>query len=346
RGVLGRLGRVGGPPERRSARRGGTKDVTTSTLRDAGTSKEGMARTFSAGIWQDLRYGIRSLAKQPTFTAGAILALALGIGATTTIFSVIQNVLLDPYPMYTHVDRMVGIRIQDLSSATGGGRDYLPGPEILDYQAQAASFETIIAGTGEDTLYTTVDGTEQFNGGLTTGNTFLVLGVPAFLGRTLTPDDEKPDAPAVFVASYKMWVNRLGMDPGVVGRGFTLNGVPPTRRRVRPPPASKLAADVWRPVHLSRGDAFTRDHFFRFQALLKPGVTIEQAEAEMNLIARRQAKLYPRNYPPRFTVRVLTFVDSVVGTFQLTLYTMAGAVGLLLRLACAHVANLMPSRAA
>ena len=305
-----------------------------------------MAPNFPAGIWQDLRYGIRSLAKQPTFTAGAILALALGIGATTTIFSVIQNVLLDPYPMYTHVDRMVGIRIQDLSSARGGGRDFLSGSEILDYQAQAASFETIIAGTGEDTLYTTADGTEQFNGGLTTGNTFLVLGVPAFLGRTLTPDDEKPDAPAVFVASYKMWVNRLGMDPGVVGRVFTLNGVPTTLVGVMPPRVSKLAADVWRPVHLSRGDAFTRDHFFRFQALLKPGVTIEQAEAEMNLIARRQAKLYPRNYPPRFTVRVLTFVDSVVGTFQLTLYTMAAAVGLLLLIACANVANLLLSRAA
>src|SRR5262245_17400416 len=156
-------------------------------------------RAFASGLWQDVRYGIRSLAKQPTFTAGAVLALALGIGATTTIFSVIRNVLLDPYPMYTNVDRMVGIRIQDLSGVRGGGRDYLPGPEILDYQAQAASFETIIAGTGEDTLYTTADGTEQFNGGLTTGNTFLVLGVPAFLGRTLTPDDEKPDAPAVFV---------------------------------------------------------------------------------------------------------------------------------------------------
>src|SRR5262249_11427977 len=139
--------------------------VLPSTLCTPGSSKNSMTRTFFSGIRQDVRYGLRSLAKQPTFTAGAVLALALGIGATTTIFSVIRNVLIDPYPMYTQVDRMVGIRIQDLSNPRGGARDALPGLEVLDYQDQAASFAAIIAGTGEDTLYTTAEGTEQFSGG-------------------------------------------------------------------------------------------------------------------------------------------------------------------------------------
>ena len=116
---------------------------------------------------KDARYAIRGLRKQPAFTFAAVMALALGIGATTTIFSVIQNVLLDPYPMYADVDRIVGVQIRDLASARPGGREWYPVAEFLDYQTQAQSFDEVIAGTGENVVYSSSAGSEQFVGGLT-----------------------------------------------------------------------------------------------------------------------------------------------------------------------------------
>jgi Tol biopolymer transport system component len=161
---------------------------------------------------KDARFAIRGLQKQPAFTFAAVMALALGIGATTTIFSVIQNVLLDPYPMYADVDRIVGIQIRDLASARPGGREWYPVAEFLDYQTQAQSFDEVIAGTGEHVVYSSSAGSEQFLGGLTTGNTFNVMGVRAAIGRTLTPEDARPGAPPVFVLSYKLWATRFGLD--------------------------------------------------------------------------------------------------------------------------------------
>ena len=125
---------------------------------------------------KDARFAIRGLRKQPAFTFAAVMALALGIGATTTIFSVIQNVLLDPYPMYADVDRIVGVQIRDLASARPGGREWYPAAEFLDYQTQAQSFDDVIAGTGENVVYSSGAGSEQFVGGLTSGNTFNVHG--------------------------------------------------------------------------------------------------------------------------------------------------------------------------
>jgi putative ABC transport system permease protein len=303
-------------------------------------------RNLVTGVRQDLQYGLRTVRKDPAFTAAAVLALALGIGATTTIFSVIQNVLLDPYPMYRDVDRIVGVRIHDVASARPGGREYFQIPEFLEYQAQSTSFEEVIGGTSVDTVYTSPDGTEQFIGGLTTGNTFTFMGVSAFVGRTITMDDAKPGAPPVFVMTYKLWASRFGLDRGLIGRTFMLNGVPTTLIGVMPPRVSKLGADLWIPVRLDPGEPSLSDRYFRFQARLKPDVTIEQAEAEMNIIAQRLAKIYPRNYPPKFTVHVVGLIDSIVGRFRNTLYTMAAAVGLLLLIACANVANLLLSRAA
>jgi putative ABC transport system permease protein len=303
-------------------------------------------RSLFAGVHQDVRYGLRSLRKQPAFTAAAVLALALGIGASTTIFSVIQNVLLDPYPMYANVDRIVGLRVHDDASARPGGRQFFQVPEFLDYQVQATSFEEVIAGTGEDTLYTSKEGTEQFSGGLASGNTFSFMGVSAVVGRTISADDAKPDAAPVFVMSYKLWANRFGQDERLIGRSFTLNGVPTTLIGVMPPRVSKLGAELWRPVRLDRADPTQTARFFRFQARLRPGVTIEDARAEVNVIARRLAKVYPQLYPAKFTVQVEGLIDSIVGPFRTTLYTMAAAVGLLLLIACANVANMLLSRAA
>src|SRR5262245_45976368 len=289
-------------------------------------------------IWQDIRYGVRGFRKQPGFTALAVLTLALGIGAATTIFSVIQNVLLDPFP-YVNADRVGMIQIHDTSSSRPGGRTFFQTPEFLEFQEQSHVFEAVIGGTNEDVLMTTGEGTEQFNGGLVTGNMFQFLGVPALAGRVITPDDTKPGAQPVFVMAYKMWFAHYNLDPQILGRSFTLNGVPTTLVGIMPPRFTKLASDLWRPVRIDRADPEIRERYFMFQARLKPAVTLERAGADVELIARRLAKIYPQNYPKQFSVRVISWVDNVVGQFKTTLYTLAAAVALLLLIACSNVAN-------
>ena len=221
-------------------------------------------------IWQDFRYGLRGLRNEPAFAFLAVLALALGIGAATTIFSVIHNVLLNPFP-YTDAERVVSIQIHDVASSRPGGRSFFRAPEFLDYQEQNHVFEEVIGGGFEDILYTTGEDTEQFSGGLVTANTFRFLGVPALLGRGLAPDDAKPGAPPVFVMSYKMWLKHFNLDPAVLGRTFVLNGVPTTLVGIMPQRFTKLAADLWRPMVLNRGDRGMSQRFFMFQARLKPG---------------------------------------------------------------------------
>ena len=295
-------------------------------------------------IWQDVTYGFRGLRKQPGFASLAVLTLALGIGAATTIFSVIQNVLLDPFP-YTDAERVVAVQVRDANSTRQGGRTWYQLPEFLDLQEQSHVFEEVIGGTVVDVLLTTGEGTELLAGGLVTSNVFRFLGVPAQLGRTLGPEDAKPGAPPVFVMSYKMWAKQHSLDPSILGRTYVLNGIPTTLVGIMPRRFTKQGADIWRPVTLNRGDPELSQQYFNFQARLKPGVTTEQAESEAALITKRLAELYPNNYPKKFTVGLVKWVDSLVGQFRKTLYTLAAAVALLLLIACGNVANMLLARA-
>ena len=274
----------------------------------------------------------------------AILTLALGSGAATTIFSVIQNVLLDPFP-YTDAQRVVSIQIHDLDSSRPGGRSAFQVPEFLDYQEQSDVFEEVIGGGFEDILYTTTEGTQQFAGGLVTPNMFHFLGVPALLGRTITPDDAKAGAPPVFVMAYKMWLKYFNLDPSILGRSFVLNGIPTTLVGIMPMRFTKIGADLWKPVSLSRGDPDLKNSYFMFQARLKRGLKPAVAEANVSVVARRLAQIYPNNYPKKFSVQIVSWIDSLVGNFRSTLYTLAAAVGLLLLIACGNVANMLLARA-
>ncbi len=296
-------------------------------------------------IWQDLRYGLRGLRRQPAFAILAVLTLALGIGAVTTIFSVIQNVLLDPFP-YTDAHRVVTIQIHDVTNNRPGGRSGFQVPEFLEYQEQNHVFEEVIGGGNEDVLQTTAEGTEQFTGGYVTPNMFRFLGVPALIGRGITPDDAIAGAPPVFVMAYKMWAAHYNLDPQIIGRTYVLNGVPTTLVGIMPERFTKLAADLWRPLGLNRSDPEASRRYFNFQARLKKGVTLPQAAADLDVIAHRLAQVYPKNYPKQFTVNVVSWVDSLVGQFRKTLYTLAAAVGLLLLIACFNVANMLLARAA
>ena len=202
-------------------------------------------------IWQDVRYAVRGLRNRPAFATLAIVTLALGSGAATTIFSVIHGVLLDPFP-YVNADRVAMIQIHDATSTNPGGRSFFQVPEFLDLQEQNHVFDEVIGGTSEDVLQTTGEGTEQFSGADVTSNMFRFLGVAPVLGRGLLPEDANPGAAPVFVMSYKMWLARYNLDPSVLNRTFVLNGVSTTLVGIMPARFTKLAADLYRPVSMSR----------------------------------------------------------------------------------------------
>ncbi len=295
-------------------------------------------------FWQDIRYGLRGLRKQPAFTALAVLTLALGIGGATTMFSVIQNVLLDPFP-YVNASRVVMPQVRDAKSAANTGRAWFRPREFLEFQAQTQVFSEVIGSAPETLLYTTRDGTERLTGTLCSGNLFQFLGVPALLGRTLVPNDARPGAPPVFVIRYNFWRARFNCDPTVLGQTLVLNGVPHTLVGIMPPRFTKGDGELYLAVAIDPADAAVRDKQFRFQARLQPGVTLAQAGAALTLFAHRRAQIHPADYPSDFTIRVVSWVDNIVRDFRQTLYTLATAVALLLLIACANVANLLLARA-
>lgn len=289
-------------------------------------------------ITQDLKCGYRRLVTRPAFCGAAILTLALGIGAATTIFSVLQNVLLDPAP-YMDAKRLAVVQIQDLANARPAGRTTFTASEFLDYQEHITVFQELMGGGREDVVLAGADGTETLSGGFVTPNAFEFLGVPAIAGRGLLPHDGRPGSTPVFVMSYKMWHSHFGGDFAIIGQAFTLDGVPTTLVGIMPSRFAKYAADIWRPVRLDRSSSGSSRRFV-LEGRLKRGVTLEQASHELDQVAHRFANVH-RGYPDRFAARVVSWVDNAVGQFKATLHALAAAVGLLLFIACGNVANML-----
>jgi putative ABC transport system permease protein len=296
---------------------------------------------------QDIRYAARTLWKGRGFAAVAMITLALGIGASTAIFSVIDNVLMEPFP-YPDAGRLMSVQIHDTERNEPGGRGGYTGPEFLDYVEQNHVFDRVIANDGEDVLYRSGEGTELLKGSLVTPNTFEFLGMPALLGRVMQPADYEPGAPPVFVMRYKTWVDRFSGDPSIVNKTFVLNDVSRTLIGIMPPRFGWGDADLWVPEKPLRAGTAESNEFPRYWFLLghlKPGVTIREAQADFDVIAHRVSTKYPKDYPKHFTVEVNSLTDLVVGQFRTTLYIVLAAVGLLLLIGCGNVANLLLARA-
>src|SRR5260370_15133681 len=188
-------------------------------------------------LGQDIRFALRNLRKSPSFTIIAAVTLALGIGASIAIFSVIENVLMEPFP-YTAAPRLVSVQIHDTERNEPGGRAGYSGPEFLDYAAQNHVFDRVIANDGLDVLYRSGDGTERFDGSLITPGTFEFFGMAPLLGRVAQPADYEPGAPPVFVMRYKTWVTRFSADPSLINKTFFLTDTQPTHIGIIPPPFS------------------------------------------------------------------------------------------------------------
>ena len=298
-------------------------------------------------FWQDVRYAGRNLRKSPGFALVAMITLALGIGASTAIFSVIENVLMEPFP-YPDAKHFVSVQIHDTEQNQPGGRGGFSGPEFLDYVAQSHVFDGVIANDGGDVLYTYGEGTDRFSGGYVTPGTFEFLGMPALVGRVMQPADYEPGAPPVFVLRYKVWVNRFNADPSILNKTFVLNGTARTLIGVMPPRFGWGDSDLWIPEKPSQADTTPTLGFNRywfFMGHLKPGVSERAAQADLAVIAQHLSTVYPKDYPKHFTVEIQSLTDLVVGRFRTMLFIVLGAVGLLLLIGCGNVANLLLARA-
>jgi putative ABC transport system permease protein len=294
----------------------------------------------------DIRFGARTLWKSRGFALISMITLALGVGASTAIFSVIDNVLLEPFP-YTAPSRLMTVEIHDDAEVQSFGRQSYSSTEFFDYTTQNHVFDGAIGMNNEDALYTTKDGTERFEAELITPGTFEFLGVPPLLGRAASAADYAPSAPPVFVMRYKTWVARFNSDSSILNKTFTLNGTPRTLIGIMPQRFAWGGADLWIPQTPVRDEKHSSGFERRWFLLgrLKPGFTQAEAAADFTVIAKQHALQNPKDYPPHFTVRMRSLADGVVGQFRETLFIVLAAVGLLLLIGCGNVANLLLARA-
>jgi putative ABC transport system permease protein len=302
---------------------------------------------------RDLQYAFRSLAKDRRFALIAIFALALGIGATTVMFSVLYNVVFDPFP-YRDFQHSIVFEMRDLASTGDKGegvRDHYTIPEFLAIREQNHVFEDIVGNYQLDVLYSDGKGTRRFLGGYATTNGFDFLGVPPILGRVFTPDDGKLSAPLVFMMNYRLWQTDFNGDPKILGKTFFLNGKPRTLVGIMPKRFNGYGSSLWFPLGLYPGADGTvfpvkdPDVIWAL-ARLKKGVSLQAAAADLDGILHRLAQTNPGElYAKQFKVVTRTLLDFVVGDFKSTLYALLAAVFLLLLIACSNVGNLLLTRA-
>jgi len=297
-------------------------------------------------LWQDLRYGMRSLARNPGFTAVAVLTLAIGIGANTAIFSLVNSVLLRPLP-FPEPQRLVmlwgtaanAVRNQPFSETT-----------FLDYQEQNRTFERMATfGAAGSTLTGTAE-PERIATASVSPDFFDVLKVHALLGRCFRPEDGQPGKTNVVVLTHGTWQRRYGSDPGIVGRQISMNMQPYSVIGVLPPtfefsiPGYFQPKELYVPASLKRDEAQRGNSHLRVLARIKPGASPQQAQADLDLIARRLEAQYPQVLRGQ-RVRLITLQDQISGGVRKLLWILLAAVSLVLLIACANVANLQLARA-
>jgi putative ABC transport system permease protein len=296
---------------------------------------------------RDFHLAFRGLQKDRKFALIAIFALALGIGSSTAIFSVIENVVLHPFP-YKDTPRLVTLRIRDLDERDRG-RGMFKRAELQDYALQNHVFDHVIGNVEDDIVCSAVDHAVRLGGDYVTPGSFELLGVPAYLGRSLEQGDYNADAAPVFVLRHLAWVSQFGADPTIVGKTFLLNGTARTLVGVMPPRFAWGGADLWLPRSPENGEFIVGGQFPNYWGMvahLKPGVSLAEAAADLEVIIKRRAMASPEDYPKHFSVEVEPFANIGTGRhFRSTLVLLFVAVALLLLIGCGNVANLLLARA-
>ena len=292
-------------------------------------------------LWQDLRYAARVLLKRPGFTLVAVATLALGVGATSAIFSVVNSVLLRPLP-YKDSDRLV--QVWETNLKRGWTRDTISPLNFEDWRTQNHSFEAVSAYEYEGMVLSEGGEPERLGGIFASSDFFRVLGVEPALGRGFLPGEDGPGGPRVAVVSSRLWQRRLGGSADAVGRPITLNGEAHTVVGVMPPSFGfpSRSIDLWVPsLDLGRPRS---DHFMYAVARLKPALTLETAQGDIDGVARRLAEQYP-DTNENGGVALVPLHEEVAGKARHSLLLMLGAGAMLLLIACVNVANLLLARA-
>jgi putative ABC transport system permease protein len=288
---------------------------------------------------QDLRFGLRMLLKNPGFTLIAVFTLALGIGANTAIFSVVNAVLLRPLP-FAEPERVMWLWDTQPQLPTAPASL----PDFLDWKDQNRSFEYLAAFQSGSMFLDAGDGTVDTPAGLVIPEMFPLFRVSPILGRTFTAEEILPGRTRVVVLSYALWQNRFGSDPNVIGRTTQLSGAPHTIIGVMPEGFSfPNNAEFWRPLAIDPKQLDRGPHYLRVVGRLKSGVTQAQAQAEMSALSARLAQQYPEKIAGH-GVKLEPLRDVIVGDIGTPLYILLGAVGFVLLIACANVANLLLAR--
>ena len=320
--------------------------------RPAGQAQAGDRSThmFLDNLLHDIRYAFRSYAKAPSFALVILATLALGIGASTAIFSLVNGILLQPLPL-PDPDRLV--YANEINSK--GDRISVSWPNYLDWRARARSFDALAISRDEPVTLTGTDRAQRLRAGRVTGNLFLVLGITPVLGRGFTDDDDQPSAAPAVVLTDAFWRGQMGADRGIIGRTLTLDSVTHTIVGVLPRAFEFPRFGFPRPhdLFVSIGpiagspNLTDRGNHNGFSALgrLKPRVSVETADRELQAIAAGLEREYP-NTNSAIGVRAERLADRLVSDIRLTLLTLLGAVGFLLLIACVNVANLLIARGA
>jgi predicted permease len=308
-------------------------------------------------LWQDICFGARMMLKNLGFTAVAVLSLAIGIGANTAIFSVTNALLLRPLH-FEDAERLV--ILWNRSPGLNVAQDWLSPGEYLDIRTQNTVFEEVAISVDGSFNLTGQNQAEHVDGARVSSTLFPLLRAEAKIGRVFLPEEDQPGKPQTVILSHGFWQRRFGSDQEVIGKTLTLNGsdftivgvMPPDfslNKEVMPTVNGIKNAELLLPLPMSESLRTTRSHEdFNVFGRLKPGITIAQAQADVDAIATRMKQDYPANYPPNsaFTISVVPLLQQVVGDIRQALMILLGAVGFVLLIACANVANLLLSRAA
>jgi predicted permease len=295
-------------------------------------------------LWQDMRYGARMLLKAPGFAFVAVVTLALGIGANTAIFSVVNAVLLRPLP-FQNPERLMTVWENNLKQ--GQDHQAVGGANFTDWKNQNRVFESLAAYFNWNYNLTGGDEPQRLRAVVVSGEFFQTLGVEAAAGRALTPDDDQEGKDDVIVLSHAFWQNRFGASPEIIGQTVMLNGRGHTVVGVMPPsfnfPDERV--EIWRPMAMSAAQTQNRQgKWLSVIGRLQAGVSTEQASAEMDAIAQRLEQQYP-DANAGFGVRLVPLHEETVGKVSTFLLILLGAVGFVLLIACANIANLLLARA-